>query len=91
VDAPAPPADDGFATVDIDDRSWRSLTVSFPGSGERLQVLSTLAPVEARVDSIRRLVLIGGLLALVLTGLARGRSPLSPCGRSRGCRKARRG
>jgi two-component system, OmpR family, sensor histidine kinase PrrB len=71
VDAPPPPREDGLATVDIDGRAWRSLTVSFAGSpGQRLQVLSTLAPVEARVASIRRLILLVGLLALALTGLA---------------------
>ena len=36
----------------------------------RLQVLSSLEPVEARVASTRRLVLLLGLLALALTGLA---------------------
>src|SRR3712207_6932851 len=36
----------------------------------RLQVLSSLAPVEKRVDSIRRLVLLLGLAALALTALA---------------------
>jgi two-component system sensor histidine kinase PrrB len=71
VGAPPPPEQDGFATVDIDGRAWRSLTVSLAGPGaERLQVLSTLAPVEARVANIRRLILLLGLLALGVTGLA---------------------
>ena len=69
ADAPAPPEADGFATVDIAGSDWRSLTVSLASSGERLQVLSTLAPVEARVANIRRLILLLGLLALALTGL----------------------
>ncbi len=71
ANAPAPPADDGFATVDIDGRDWRSLTVSVGSLGEaRLQVLSTLAPVNERVSSIRRLIILIGLLALALVGLA---------------------
>ena len=71
ADAPPPPEQVGYATVDIGGRAWRSLTVSFAGStGQRLQVLSTLAPVEARVGNIRRLILLLGLLALALTGLA---------------------
>jgi len=69
VDAPAPPRDDGFATIDIHSRSWRSLTVTVAPS-ERLQVLSTLAGVDERVSSTRRLILVIGLFALVLTGLA---------------------
>jgi two-component system, OmpR family, sensor histidine kinase PrrB len=69
--APAPPDGDGFATVDIDGRDWRSLTVSLGSLGEaRLQVLSTLAPVNERVASIRRLIILIGLLALALVGLA---------------------
>jgi two-component system, OmpR family, sensor histidine kinase PrrB len=71
VGAPAPPERDGYATVDIDGRDWRSLTVSVGALGEaRLQVLSTLAPVEERVSSIRRLIILIGLLALALVGLA---------------------
>jgi len=69
--APVPPQHEGLETVDIDGRSWRSLTLDLGGPADaRLQVLSTLAPVEARVANIRRLVLLLGLLALALTGLA---------------------
>jgi two-component system, OmpR family, sensor histidine kinase PrrB len=69
--APAPPERDGFATIEIDGRDWRSLTVSAGPFGEaQLQVLSTLAPVEERVSSIRRLIILIGLLALALVGLA---------------------
>jgi signal transduction histidine kinase len=69
--APAPPDSDGFATVEIDGNDWRSLTVSLGPAGEgRLQVLSTLARVDERVSSIRRLIILIGLLALVLVGLA---------------------
>jgi two-component system sensor histidine kinase PrrB len=69
--APAPPAEDGFTTVDIGGDSWRSLTVSLrgPPGGARLQVLSSLERVDARVASTRRLIIIVGLLALALTGL----------------------
>jgi signal transduction histidine kinase len=70
-DAPVPPEEDGFATVDIDGRDWRSLTVSLRSFGDtRLQVLSTLERVDDRVASIRRLVILIGLLALALVGLA---------------------
>ena len=69
--APAPPDREGFDTVDIDGRSWRSLTILLGGPADaRFQALSTLAPVDERVASIRRLILLIGLLALVLTGLA---------------------
>ena len=72
VGAPPPPAGEGFATVEIDGRDWRSLTLTLLQGPEeaRLQVLSTLAPVEQRVASTRRLMLLIGLLALALTGLA---------------------
>jgi two-component system sensor histidine kinase PrrB len=66
---PPPPETDGFSTVEINGRSWRSLTV-IVGPRQRLQVLSTLAPVDERVSSTRRLILIIGLFALLLTGLA---------------------
>jgi two-component system sensor histidine kinase PrrB len=66
---PPPPRTDGYATIGIHGRSWRSLTVTV-GPDERLQVLSTLAPVEERVSSTRRLILLIGLFALALTGLA---------------------
>jgi len=69
--APAPPDRDGYSTVDIDGRAWRSLTILLGGPADaRFQALSTLAPVEERVSSIRRLILLVGLLALALVGLA---------------------
>ena len=69
--APAPPTEEGFATVDIDGTPWRSLTVALGGPADaRFQALATLAPVEERVASTRRLILLIGLLALALTGLA---------------------
>ena len=72
-DAPPVPEEDGFATIDIGGESWRSLTVaphSASGGDVRLQVLSSLAPVDERVDRTRTLVLLLGLAALALTGLA---------------------
>jgi two-component system sensor histidine kinase PrrB len=69
--SPGVPQDDGFETVDIDGTPWRSLTYTIAAAGSpRLQVLSSLAPVEERVDSIRRLVLLLGFSALALTALA---------------------
>jgi signal transduction histidine kinase len=69
--APAPPDREGFSTVDIEGRSWRSLTILIGDAADtRFQAFSTLAPVEERVASIRRLILLIGLLALALTGLA---------------------
>ena len=68
---PNVPQDGGFATVSIGGQPWRSLTYTIgPPGGPRLQVLSSLAPVEERVDSIRRLVLLLGALTLALTALA---------------------
>jgi two-component system sensor histidine kinase PrrB len=67
----AAPDQDGFETVEIDGTPWRSLSVTLPLAGRpRLQVLSSLAPVEQRVSSIRRLVLLLGFSALLLTALA---------------------
>jgi len=69
---PAMPARDGFATLEIDGEKWRSLTMSVGpnGTDPRLQLASSLAPVAARADSLRRLVLVIGLVALALTALA---------------------
>src|SRR4051812_46206816 len=68
------PAGDGFATVEIGGTEWRSLTMTFPsprgGPDPRLQLLSSLAPVEARAANLRRLVLMIGLAALAITALA---------------------
>jgi signal transduction histidine kinase len=69
--APVPPASQGYSTVDIGGESWRSLTVLLGGPEDaRFQALATLAPVEERVASTRRLIVLIGLLALALTGLA---------------------
>ena len=69
--APGVPARDGFATIDISGEAWRSLTATAGRHQElRVQVLSTLEPVEDRVARIRGIVVGLGLLALALTGLA---------------------
>jgi two-component system, OmpR family, sensor histidine kinase PrrB len=68
--APGVPGRDGFSTVRIDGHDWRSLTMPLDGGVGRLQLLSSLAPVEARADSLRRLVLLIGLVALAVTALA---------------------
>jgi signal transduction histidine kinase len=69
IAAPAPPRRDGWSTVDIESQPWRSLTVSLDPTA-RVQLLSSLAPVEDRVARIRRLVIVLGLAALGLTALA---------------------
>ncbi len=69
--APGVPAADGVRTVTIDGTSWRSLTFPADPRGQvRVRVASTLAPVQERVASVRRLVLLLGLAALLVTGLA---------------------
>ena len=81
---------EGFATIDIDGRAWRSLTLAIAPEA-RLQVLSSLeqrrgargqhAPADpaARPARARR-----------SPGSPRGCSARSPCARSRGCRRAPR-
>ena len=99
ADAPPVPAGDGFSTVRIDGRAWRSLTMPLGAGadGARLQLLSSLAPVEARVDSLRRLVLLIGLVALAVTALAAwgfttlAVRPLARLRAGRGARERRRG
>jgi two-component system sensor histidine kinase PrrB len=65
---PQVPDGDGFRTVDIGGAPWRSLTLTAPG-GARVQILSTLEPVQDRVARVRGLVLALGLAALLATGL----------------------
>src|SRR3954468_19529014 len=70
-DPPAPPDDDGYSTVRIAGHQWRALTFTAdPVEHLRVQVLSSLAPVESRVARVRRIVVLVGLLALGLTALA---------------------
>ena len=70
--APQVPTEPGLATIDIGGRSWRSLTVVGPSQvgTVRLQLLQSLRAVDERVASIRRIVLLLGLLALALTAAA---------------------
>lgn len=70
--APPVPTRDGFSTVRIDGHDWRSLTMPLDGrfGTARLQLLSSLDPVAARADNLRRLVLLIGLAALAVTALA---------------------
>ena len=70
-DPPGLPEKNGFETIDIAGEPWRSLTFTVAQPGDpRLQVLSSLAPVDERVGRIRNLVLLLGLSALALTALA---------------------
>jgi len=64
------PSRDGLETVTIDGDAWRSFTVPIGDGDLRVQLLSSLAPVEARVAHTRRVVLVLGLAALALTALA---------------------
>ena len=71
ADPPEVPQGEGISTVEIAGESWRSLTFrSGPDGQLRTQVLATLEPVQERVASIRRLVVLLGLAALALTALA---------------------
>lgn len=68
---PRVPARNGFSTIDIAGADWRALTAPLDPAGTvRVEVVSTLAPVEARVARIRNVVIVLGLAALALTGLA---------------------
>jgi two-component system, OmpR family, sensor histidine kinase PrrB len=73
ADPPEMPDEDGLSTVGIAGTDWRSLSIGSERRGEaglRYQLLSTLEPVEERVSDIRRLVLLLGLGALAVTGVA---------------------
>ncbi len=76
---PPVPARPGLATIDIGGAPWRSLTVAGAAEdGLRLQLVQSLATVDARVDETRRTVLLLGAVALLfcagavyaLTGVA---------------------
>jgi len=73
-DVPADPPDvpdtTGLQTISIGGSDWRSLTVESPRGDERVQLLSTLDPVNDRVARVRRIVILLGLAALLATGLA---------------------
>ena len=65
------PEQAGLETIDIAGTPWRSLTLNVAAVGDpRLQIASSLAPVEERVSRTRRLVLLLGAIALALTALA---------------------
>jgi signal transduction histidine kinase len=87
ANAPAVPTEAGFITQQIGGRPWRSLTVPVPDvPGGRVQLLTSLAPVERRVDDTRRLVVIFGLIALALTAVSSwllGTLALAPLARLR--------
>ena len=71
AEPPPVPEDEGTTTIEIGGEPWRSLTFrAGPGGELRTQVLATLEPVQERVASIRRLVVLLGLAALGLTALA---------------------
>jgi signal transduction histidine kinase len=67
---PNVPEEAGFETIDIAGTPWRSFTLVADSGNPRLQILSSLAPVEERVSRTRRLVLLLGAIALALTALA---------------------
>ena len=67
---PEVPKEAGLETIDIAGTPWRSLTLIADSGNPRLQILSSLAPVEERVSRTRRLVLLLGAIALALTALA---------------------
>jgi signal transduction histidine kinase len=70
-DAPPVSREQGLSTVEIDGDPWRALTIPVRGAADaRAQVLTTLAPVEARAADIRNLVLLIGLATVALTALA---------------------
>jgi two-component system, OmpR family, sensor histidine kinase PrrB len=69
--APDVPDRDGLSTVTVNGNSWRALTTTLgPNRNVRIEVLSSLDDVEARVDRTRELVILLGLAALVVTALA---------------------
>jgi len=69
---PPPPAGEGYETVELDGAPWRALAIPAgrAGRGLRLQLFQSLEPVERQVARTRRLILLGGGLALALTALA---------------------
>jgi len=67
---PVVPRAAGLRTIEVAGVPWRSLTVRFAPADVRIQVLGSLAAVEDRVASVRRIVLLLGLLVLAMTGAA---------------------
>jgi signal transduction histidine kinase len=63
------PTDDGYTTLRVGDQTWRSLTQPLSdGSGERLQVLQDLAPIEERLSDNTQLVTLVAIAATLVTG-----------------------
>ncbi|HEX8074188.1 MAG TPA: HAMP domain-containing sensor histidine kinase, partial [Thermoleophilaceae bacterium] len=67
--APGLPAEDGLRTVQIDGHPWRALTRTLGGGDLRVELFSTLQPVEDRVAHIRDLIVGFGLAALALAAV----------------------
>ncbi|WP_329261448.1 HAMP domain-containing histidine kinase [Streptomyces sp. NBC_01478] len=65
--APLPlPARDGYRTIDTDGQTWRSLTRSL-STGERLEVLQDIDPIERRLADNTAIVAAVTLLAALAT------------------------
>ena len=64
------PAGDGFTTVTIDGRSWRSLVEPLDTAGtDKLQILRNMQSLEERLADNRRIVVLVAVLAAGLAGL----------------------
>jgi two-component system sensor histidine kinase PrrB len=62
------PDRDGFQTVEGDGGPWRTFVASVPDpQGGRIEVLSSLAPLNARVARLRRRLILFGILGLAGT------------------------
>jgi two-component system, OmpR family, sensor histidine kinase PrrB len=65
------PTRDGFRTVDGPSGRWRTLAVSLPDrSNSRIETVSSLGPLDARVTRLTRRVALLGLAGLVGAGAA---------------------
>lgn len=66
--APLPlPTRDGYRTIDTDGQTWRSLTRSLSTTGERLEVLQDIDPIERRLADNTAIVAAVTLLAALAT------------------------
>ena len=67
--APLPvPVRDGYATVTVDGQTWRSLTQPLNATGDRLEVLQDIDPIQQRLADNTTLVAVVSLSAAILTG-----------------------
>jgi len=77
--APLPvPTRDGYRTIDTDGQTWRSLTRSLSTTGERLEVLQDIDPIERRLADNTAIVAAVTLLAALATAgdqRGHGRTP----------------